>query len=196
MNQTDRHSQLSPNGELANIARFGQSVFAQDKAKKSTSKYRLWIICSQDDHNCISRNRIGPLEHNDYCSSFFHLERPPWWYLPCTCILCVHNFRVPYEMLLLANQICQINIGHERNCSVMPIPNTPVVKKLKTTQAHDFRNLGPSEGAQRLFRAWKFLPTLCAGSGAKHVQAEGDYFTEAYLFATSSQFTTLQNAAM
>jgi hypothetical protein len=31
MNQTDRHSQLSPNGELANIARFGcQSVFAQD----------------------------------------------------------------------------------------------------------------------------------------------------------------------
>ena len=30
MNQTDPHSQLSLNGELANIARFGQSVFAQD----------------------------------------------------------------------------------------------------------------------------------------------------------------------
>ena len=31
INQTDRHSRLSPNGELANLARFAcQSVFAQD----------------------------------------------------------------------------------------------------------------------------------------------------------------------
>jgi len=32
INQTDRHSRLSPNGELANLARFAcQSVFAQDR---------------------------------------------------------------------------------------------------------------------------------------------------------------------
>lgn len=37
-------------------------------------------------------------------------------------------------ILLLAKQICQSNISHERNCSVMLIPNTPVVRKLKTTQ--------------------------------------------------------------
>ena len=47
-----------------------------------------------------------------------------------------------------------------------------------------------------LFSGMKFLPTLCAGSGAKHVHAEEDYFAQAYLFATSSQFTTFQNAAM
>ena len=39
-------------------------------------------------------------------------------------------------ILLLAKQICQSNISHERNWSVMLIPNTPAVRKLKTTQAH------------------------------------------------------------
>jgi hypothetical protein len=39
-------------------------------------------------------------------------------------------------MLLLVNRICQSVISPERNYSVMLIPNTPVVRKLKTTQAY------------------------------------------------------------
>jgi hypothetical protein len=44
-------------------------------------------------------------------------------------------------------------------------------------------------------------PNLASETFAKHqhpfaVHGEEDYFAAAYLFATSSQFTTLQNAAM
>src|SRR4030095_7398006 len=58
---------------------------------------RLWVICSRDDRNCISLHWIERLEHNDCCSRFFHLEIPLCCYRPCTCMLCVNNFRVPYD---------------------------------------------------------------------------------------------------
>ena len=48
----------------------------------------------------------------------------------CTIIIECHL------LLLLAIQICQSNMSHERNCSVMLISNTPVVRTLKTTQGH------------------------------------------------------------
>ena len=46
------------------------------------------------------------------------------------------------------------------------------------------------------FFGQKFLPTLCAGLGAKRAHVEEGYFAEAYLLAASSQFTAFQNAAM
>ena len=46
-----------------------------------------------------------------------------------------------HMILLLANQSCQSNISHERNCSVMLIPNTPCRQKAEDDQSPPPRNL-------------------------------------------------------
>lgn len=56
----------------------------------------------------------------------------------------------------------------------------------------DFPNLAPETFAEHSIFFGHEIPL----AGAKPVHAEEDYFAAAYLFATSSQFTTLQNAAM
>ena len=64
-----------------------------------------------------------------------------------------------HMMLLLANQICQSNISHERNCSVMLIPNTPCRQKAEDDQS-------PSTAKHFLFRS-KSVSSLESLSGRR-----------------------------